>query len=415
MVQAILKNTFISLRIETTDEAHDLTPSCLRSSPSLQPRSRSLESVRHRPEAEEFQEQSRQSMQRINTLLSRGMPSPPQAPRKAIKHGGDGSMLDQPAKLTEPIECPSSSGVLSELQSLKEKLAFALARPSSDQQKPWDKHLRDLSNCSLSTMAPDDARECCERRSTGIASPFLMSREWSSGSVSTLWSELNDLEDEDEDEVEFDLDIEKGAAAALEDKDALSVAPIEDNSCGAVAGLEWPAARMQSCGLWLDAAAGLKAAVALGAMSHSQVPKKHNMEEVYNSTKDDAPTTMMIRNIPGRYSPNDLMMDLKESGLEGTYDFLYLPVDKGTSSNVGYAFVNFTEPSWAMKCKQSFEYYRFSRHKRSSGKGKLGRVSVAHLQGLEKNLRHYQNAAVNMCKEKQRRPVVVASIANMFG
>merc|ERR1719387_1306944 len=106
------------------------------------------------------------------------------------------------------------------------------------------------------------------------------------------------------------------------------------------------------------------------------------------------------------------MNDLKDTGFGGTYDFLYLPIDKGTSANVGYAFVNFVNPAIAAKCMQSFQGHRFTQHQRSSNK--LARISVAHLQGLEKNLAHYEKAAVNVAPEKQRRPVIIANISTMF-
>jgi len=194
---------------------------------------------------------------------------------------------------------------------------------------------------------------------------------------------------EEDEEVEFELDIEAGAIAAVE-AEAADAADQGDLSMQTGASSPRPKAASE--------------------MSHSQVPRNQNMEEMYNATKDEPPTTIMIRNIPGRYSQNDLMMDLKDLGFAGTYDFLYMPVDKGTAANVGYAFVNFVDPSYAEKCMRSFANHRFSRHRSTS---KLASVSVAHLQGLEKNLQHYENAAVNMSKEKRRRPVVVANIAKM--
>jgi len=90
----------------------------------------------------------------------------------------------------------------------------------------------------------------------------------------------------------------------------------------------------------------------------------------------------------------------------------YIPVDMGTAANVGYAFVNFVNASWAEKCKQAFANYNFWRHGRFTGK--VASISVAHLQGLEKNLQHYEKAAVNMSRDKRRRPVVVPSIAKIF-
>ncbi|CAE8596173.1 unnamed protein product, partial [Polarella glacialis] len=94
----------------------------------------------------------------------------------------------------------------------------------------------------------------------------------------------------------------------------------------------------------------------------------------------------------------------------GTFDFLYIPLDKGTMSNVGYAFVNFMHKESASKCMETFQNYRFRRHRKTSGK--IAAISVAHIQGLDANLAHYENAAVNTAKLKQRRPVVMANILN---
>jgi len=147
-------------------------------------------------------------------------------------------------------------------------------------------------------------------------------------------------------------------------------------------------------------------------MKHRQVPKNQNMEEMSKLSKGEAPTTLMIRNIPGKYTQDDLMQDMSDKSFAHTYDFLYLPMDKGTGAGVGYAFVNFIDTAVAAKFTKSFDGYRFSRQQRSSKK--LAKISVAHLQGLEKNLQHYKNAAVNAPNDECRRPVIIASIASMF-
>lgn len=98
-------------------------------------------------------------------------------------------------------------------------------------------------------------------------------------------------------------------------------------------------------------------------------------------------------------------------GFAGTFDFLYSPLDKGTMSNVGYAFVNFKSHEYASKCIEAFHNYRFKRHRKTSGK--VAAVSAAHLQGLEANLAHYEKTAVNTAKMKQRRPVVLANISSL--
>lgn len=147
-----------------------------------------------------------------------------------------------------------------------------------------------------------------------------------------------------------------------------------------------------------------------GQYRHNHVPKSKNLVEEYGNTTDGSQpiTTLMIRNIPNRYSQRDLIEEIDELGFGGTYDFLYLPMDKGTLSNVGYAFVNFVDASWGERGMDAFKSYRFKRYRKQSGK--IATVSVAHIQGLENNLKHYQHTAVKDAREKQHRPMVIPSI-----
>mmetsp|Transcript_66950 Transcript_66950/g.143159 ORF Transcript_66950/g.143159 Transcript_66950/m.143159 type:complete len:354 (-) Transcript_66950:130-1191(-) len=146
---------------------------------------------------------------------------------------------------------------------------------------------------------------------------------------------------------------------------------------------------------------------------HRRVPRRAKLdEEVADSAEARLPTTIMIRNIPNRYTQSDLIAELEDLGLAGTFDFLYVPLDTGTMASVGYAFVNFLEPYWAMRCMAEFENYVFRRYQRASCK--VAHVSVAHIQGLDANLAHYEAAAVNKAKLKQRRPLVMAHISKVF-
>jgi len=141
---------------------------------------------------------------------------------------------------------------------------------------------------------------------------------------------------------------------------------------------------------------------------HSLVPKNVNLEATQPG--DQEITTLMIRNIPNRYSQRDLIAELEDMGFGGKFNFLYIPLDKGTMANVGYAFVNFIDKEWAASCMEAFQEHRFKRHRKTSGK--IASVSAAHLQGLEANLAHYERAVVNTAKLKQRRPVVIANISS---
>ncbi len=51
-------------------------------------------------------------------------------------------------------------------------------------------------------------------------------------------------------------------------------------------------------------------------------------------------TTLMIRNIPNKYTKNMLLNEIK-LGFSDLFDFFYLQIDPNTLCNMGYAFINF--------------------------------------------------------------------------
>lgn len=129
--------------------------------------------------------------------------------------------------------------------------------------------------------------------------------------------------------------------------------------------------------------------------AHSRVPKNVNLAEEFSRQElSEPPTTMMVRNIPNRYTQVELIQECEDLGFAGTFDFFYVPVDRGTMNNVGYAFVNFLTDEWARKSMQVFENYSFKKYQRA--REKIAAVSVAHIQGLAANLRHYENAVVGL-------------------
>lgn len=146
---------------------------------------------------------------------------------------------------------------------------------------------------------------------------------------------------------------------------------------------------------------------------HGSVPKNLNLVKEFQAQGQTAePTTLMIRNIPCRYQQRELIQEIEALGFAGTFDFFYAPVDKSTLSNVGYAFVNFISPRWASKCMQVFTNHRFKKYQKASGK--IATVSVAHIQGLEANIRHYEKSVVNSSKLLMCRPVIMPCISNVL-
>lgn len=142
--------------------------------------------------------------------------------------------------------------------------------------------------------------------------------------------------------------------------------------------------------------------------THCHVPKALNLAEEFSTTATDVPTTtMMIRNLPNRYTQQELIEELEILGFADSFDFFYAPIDFGTMGNVGYAFVNFSSPAWATKCQQDLEGYAFRKHQQKSRR-KVATVSAAHLQGLQANLRHYERAAATgRARSKRCGPIIL--------
>jgi hypothetical protein len=146
---------------------------------------------------------------------------------------------------------------------------------------------------------------------------------------------------------------------------------------------------------------------------HSEVPKNTNLKDAAAASVRERRamqnTTIMIRNMPNRYCQRELIVELEDLGFAGKFDFLYVPMDKGTMLNVGYAFVNFVGHHWAQKCMSLLQGGHFTRHCKNSRKTIA--VTWAHMQGLEANLAHYEKAAVSSSKMRQHRPIIMANIS----
>lgn len=96
-------------------------------------------------------------------------------------------------------------------------------------------------------------------------------------------------------------------------------------------------------------------------------------------------TSVMLRNIPNRYTPEELLHDIVQRGFEGSFDFFYLPTDFCTKKNKGYAFVNLRSPSSAIQFRDAFHGCRLTRYITQ----KVLELSPAVTQGFDANVSKY--------------------------
>eukprot|EP00747_Dinoflagellata_sp_TGD_P207731 gnl/TRDRNA2_/TRDRNA2_81269_c0_seq2.p1 gnl/TRDRNA2_/TRDRNA2_81269_c0~~gnl/TRDRNA2_/TRDRNA2_81269_c0_seq2.p1 ORF type:complete len:544 (-),score=85.93 gnl/TRDRNA2_/TRDRNA2_81269_c0_seq2:408-2039(-) len=119
------------------------------------------------------------------------------------------------------------------------------------------------------------------------------------------------------------------------------------------------------------------------------------------STQDwSAVYTVMMRNVPFKWTQYDLLEELSRTGFLGSFDFLYLPIDPDTDSNRGYAFINFASSACAHRFKVSFE----DRQLNPLDSRKLVSVVPALRQGYAANHAYYAQAKVSR-GDYSRRPL----------
>ncbi|CAJ1433713.1 unnamed protein product, partial [Effrenium voratum] len=102
---------------------------------------------------------------------------------------------------------------------------------------------------------------------------------------------------------------------------------------------------------------------------------------------EDGVVTVMVRQLPRQYTQRMLLQEVVRRGFEGLFDFLYLPYDFKKGINVGYGFINFTEPEYALQFRDSLDGQYLDKYMRM--KGKAVRVHPAQVQGYEANYRHF--------------------------
>ncbi|OAY34430.1 protein terminal ear1 [Manihot esculenta] len=141
-----------------------------------------------------------------------------------------------------------------------------------------------------------------------------------------------------------------------------------------------------------------------------------NEGAMMESNSSDSRTTVMIKNIPNKYSQKLLLNMLDNHCIHcneqiangedqplSSYDFVYLPIDFNNKCNVGYGFVNMTSPQATWRLYKAFNH----QHWEVFNSRKICEVTYARVQGLEALKEHFKNSKFP-CEMEHYLPVVFA-------
>ncbi|KAJ1437005.1 RNA-binding domain superfamily [Sesbania bispinosa] len=143
----------------------------------------------------------------------------------------------------------------------------------------------------------------------------------------------------------------------------------------------------------------------------SQVDNKKQFQLDLDKIKsgEDTRTTLMIKNIPNKYTSKMLLAAIDENH-RGTYDFLYLPIDFKNKCNVGYAFINMLSPSLIIPFYETFNGKKWEKFNSE----KVASLAYARIQGKTALVSHFQNSSL-MNEDKRCRPILFHSEGSEAG
>ncbi|XP_047327757.1 protein MEI2-like 5 isoform X2 [Impatiens glandulifera] len=102
---------------------------------------------------------------------------------------------------------------------------------------------------------------------------------------------------------------------------------------------------------------------------------------------EDTRTTLMIKNIPNKYTSNMLIAAIDEN-FKGSYDFFYLPIDLKNKCNMGYAFINMISLSHVIFFYEAFN----GKNWENFNSEKIASIAYARIQGKAELISYFQNS-----------------------
>ncbi|KAI9189709.1 hypothetical protein H9P43_001142 [Blastocladiella emersonii ATCC 22665] len=139
------------------------------------------------------------------------------------------------------------------------------------------------------------------------------------------------------------------------------------------------------------------------------IPRENEFDLARTIQGYDKRTTIMIRNIPNKYS-QQMLIDFINDTHKGQYDFLYLRMDFKNRCNVGYAFCNMVDVGAVISFAQRVVGKKWTRF----NSDKVCMLSYANIQGKQALIDKFRNSSV-MDEHPSYRPKIFFSNGPLRG
>jgi len=148
-------------------------------------------------------------------------------------------------------------------------------------------------------------------------------------------------------------------------------------------------------------------------LKDSQIQLIKNFDITHKEPPWTDVTTVMMRNLPNKYTQQMLLEELQDSGFRAgpDFDFFYLPMDHSNAANLGYCFINFTATAMANAFAAAFSQKRM----RQFNSIKTVVVMPASIQGYERNHTYYSSTRVVQAEDPQYRPLFMKKSSGAAG
>ena len=94
--------------------------------------------------------------------------------------------------------------------------------------------------------------------------------------------------------------------------------------------------------------------------TNSTLSKKIVIDDII--TGKEKRTTLMLRNIPNKYTLSNLVEELNPS-FWGKFDYINLPIDYDRKLNLGYAFINFVDPMHIILFYETYKLKKWTKYR----------------------------------------------------